>query len=183
MRTHSSCASTANNEAGKVAFMLNTLITPGINDIDCRQLSSWKGRVNHVPKLQAQPTHCNLVLSLYICGFDRPILDISGAVLNKAKKKLLCCPLPTDRKMRKNRVGFFFFFFFLCQIWAKNLLKFVFNGLKKHLYMRFDCIPPEFSPFRNFFLNIGKLNSLTVRKKKKIDRPTQFSDFGRGRAT
>ena len=68
------------------------------------------------------------------------------------KKKMLCCPLPTDRKMRKNRVGFFFFFFFfLCQIWAKNLLKFVFNGLKKHLhdlYMRFDCIPPEISPFK-----------------------------------
>ena len=88
------------------------------------------------------------------------------------QKKNLCCPLPTDRKMRKNRVGFFFFFFFffLCQIWAKNLLKFVFNGLKKHLhdlYMRFDCIPLEFSPFRNFKKNIGKLNSLTVRKKKK----------------
>ena len=87
---------------------------------------------------------------------------------------MLCCPLPTDRKMRKNRVGFFFFFFFfLCQIWAKNLLKFVFNGLKKHLhdlYMRFDCIPPEFSPFRNF--KYGKLNSLTVRKKKKKSRPT-----------
>ena len=32
--------------------------------------------------------------------------------------------------------------------------------------MRFDCIPPEFSPFRNFKKNIGKLNSLTVRKKK-----------------
>ena len=88
---------------------------------------------------------------------------------NKAKKKkLLCCPLPTDRKMRKKQGRFFFFF--LCQIWAKNLLKFVFNGLKKHLhdlYMRFDCIPPEFSPFRNFKKKIGKLNSLTVRKKKK----------------
>ena len=48
--------------------------------------------------------------------------------------------------------------------------------------MRFDCIPPEFSPFRNFKKNIGKLNSLTVRKKK-IDRPTQFSNFGRVRAT
>ena len=33
--------------------------------------------------------------------------------------------------------------------------------------MRFDCIPPEFSPFRNFKKNNGKLNSLTVRKKKK----------------
>ena len=53
--------------------------------------------------------------------------------------------------------------------------------------MRFDCIPAEFSPFRNFKKNIGKLNSLTVRKKKKkkkkIDRPTQFSNFGRVRAT
>ena len=41
--------------------------------------------------------------------------------------------------------------------------------------MRFDCIPAEFSPFRNFLKNIGKLNSLTVRKKKKkknIYRPT-----------
>ena len=115
-------------------------------------------------------------------------------VLLGQKKKLLCCPLPTDRKMRKNRVVFFFIylfiFFFLCQIWAKNLLKFVFNGLKKHLhdlYMRFDCIPPEFSPFRNFKKNIGKL-SLTVRKKKKKkkknpDRPTQFLNFGRVRAT
>ena len=35
----------------------------------------------------------------------------------------------------------------------------------------FDCIPPEFSPFRNLKKNIGKLNSLTVRKKKK-SRPT-----------
>ena len=38
--------------------------------------------------------------------------------------------------------------------------------------MRFDCIPAEFSPFRNLKKNIGKLNSLTVRKKKKsTDRP------------
>ena len=38
--------------------------------------------------------------------------------------------------------------------------------------MRFDCIPPEFSPFRNLKKDIGKLNSLTVRKKKKKSRPT-----------
>ena len=30
-------------------------------NIHCSQLSSWKGRVNHVPKLQAQGGHCNLV--------------------------------------------------------------------------------------------------------------------------
>ena len=59
------------------------------------------------------------------------------------------------------------------------MLKFVFNGLKKHLhdlYMRFDCIPPEFSPFRNFKKNIGKLNSLTVRKKKKKKKKSRPTD-------
>ena len=64
----------------------------------------------------------------------------------------------------------------ICIQWPKKAL----------VYMRFDCIPPEFSPFRNFKKNIGKLNSLTVRKKKKkkkFDRPTQFSNFGRVRAT
>ena len=95
-------------------------------------------------------------------------------------------------KCEKTGSGFFYIFF-KCQIWAKNLLKFVFNGFKKHLhdlYMRFDCIPPEFSPFRNLKKNIGKLNSLTVRKKKKKkkkkknpNRPTQFLNFGRVRAT
>ena len=48
-----------------------------------------------------------------------------------------------------------------CIQWPKKAL----------VYMRFDCIPPEFSPFRNLKKNIGKLNSLTVRKKKK-NRPT-----------
>ena len=45
--------------------------------------------------------------------------------------------------------------------------------------MRFDCIPPEFSPFRNFLKNIGKLNSLTVRKKKnkKINKSTDRPNF------
>ena len=70
---------------------------------------------------------------------------------------------------------------------GEEFAKICIQWLKKALVqcMRFDCIPPEFSPFRNFKKNIGKLNSLTVRKKKKkkIDRPTQFSDFGRVRAT
>ena len=44
--------------------------------------------------------------------------------------------------------------------------------------MRFDCIPPEFSPFRNFKKNIGKLNSLTVRKQKKKKKiPTDRPNF------
>ena len=49
---------------------------------------------------------------------------------------------------------------------GEEFAKICIQWLKKHLYMRFDCIPPEFSPFRNFKKNIGKLNSLTVRKKK-----------------
>ena len=62
---------------------------------------------------------------------------------------------------------------------GEEFAKFVFNGLKKHLhdlYMRFDCIPPEFSPFRNFKRNIGKLNSLTVRKKKKKKKKSRPTD-------
>ena len=39
---------------------------------DCRQLSSWKGRVHHVPKLHTQLAHCKLVLLLYICGDNSP---------------------------------------------------------------------------------------------------------------
>ena len=98
-------------------------------------------------------------------------------ILFKIRPKFFFCYVALSRptvKCEKPGSGFFFiyffFIFFLCQIWAKNLLKFVFNGFKKHLhdlYMRFDCILPEFSPFRNFKKNIGKLNSLTVRKKKK----------------
>ena len=43
--------------------------------------------------------------------------------------------------------------------------------------MRFDCIPPEFSPFRNLKKNIGKLNSLTVREKKKKKKLTDRPNF------
>ena len=58
---------------------------------------------------------------------------------------------------------------------GEEFAKICIQWLKKHLYMRFDCIPPEFSPFRNLKKNIGKLNSLTVpkkKKKKKKNRPT-----------
>ena len=57
---------------------------------------------------------------------------------------------------------------------GEELLKFVFNGLKKHLhdlYMRFDCIPPEFSPFRNF-KKILENSTLSRYVKKKKSRPT-----------
>ena len=48
----------------------------------------------------------------------------------RPKKNLLCCPLLTDRKMRKNRVGFFFFFMSdlgeefakICIHWLKKAL-------------------------------------------------------------
>ena len=76
---------------------------------------------------------------------------------------------------------------------GEEFAKICIQWLKKALvYMRFDCIPPEFSTFRNFKKNIGKLNSLSLtvgyvkkkkKKKKKSTRPTQFSDFGRVRAT
>ena len=49
---------------------------------------------------------------------------------------------------------------------GEEFAKICIQWLKKAL-VRFDCIPPEFSPFRNFKKNIGKLNSLTVRTKNK----------------
>ena len=117
--------------------------------------------------------------------------NASGA-LRGGGIKMLCCPLsrPTV-KCEKTGSGFFFFFFFYVRFGRRKFAKICIQRLKKALawlvYMRFDCIPPEFSPFRNFKKNIGKLNSLTVRKKKKKkknpDRPTQFSIFGRVRAT
>ena len=48
------------------------------------------------------------------------------------KKKLLCCPLPTDRKMRKNRVAFFFFFFFMSDL-GEEFAKICIQWLKKAL--------------------------------------------------
>ena len=103
------------------------------------------------------------------------IWKLTGFPIRPKKNCYVALSRPTV-KCEKNRVVFFFFFFFLCQIWAKNLLKFVFNGLKKHLhdlYMRFDCIPPEFSPIRNFkkILENSTL-SRYVKKKKKKSRPT-----------
>ena len=168
-------------------YLLKWQLTVLIN----HSILSSPGAMLHSNEIRFSPLRCTH--DAFIISSTRKKKSNWGAFLPlisqlghcfRPKKKLLCCPLPTDRKMRKNRVVFFFFFFFFvywkCQIWAKNLLKFVFNGLKKHLY----CIPAEFSPFRNFKKNIGKLNSLTVRKKKKkIDRPTQFSKFGRVRAT
>ena len=61
---------------------------------------------------------------------------------------------------------------------GEEFAKICIQWLKKALvYMRFDCIPPEFSPFRNFKKNIGKLNSLTVRKKKKKKKSTDRPNF------
>ena len=98
------------------------------------------------------------------------------------KKKLLCCPLPTDRKMRKNWVRFFFFF--LCQIWAKNLLKFVFNGLKKHLHDLYICVLTAFRPSFPHLETLKKIleNSTLSRyvkkkKKKKKKIPTDRPNF------
>ena len=57
---------------------------------------------------------------------------------------------------------------------GEEFAKICIQWLKKALVcMRFDCIPPEFSPFRNLKKNIGKLYSLTQSKKKKksTDRP------------
>ena len=90
------------------------------------------------------------------------------------KKKLLCCPLPTDRKMRKNRVGFFCW---KCQIWAKNLLKFVFIGLKKHLYI---CVLTAYRPSFPHLETLKKILENSTRSryvKKKKKNPTDWPNF------
>ena len=79
------------------------------------------------------------------------------------------------------KTGSFFLFCCCCccwkyQIWAKNLLKFVFNGLKKHLYI---CVLTAFCPSfphletLNFFLENSTLSRyVKKKKKKKKNRPT-----------
>ena len=46
-------------------------------NIDCRQLLSRKGRVSHMPKLQAQQALCNLVL-LYLCRLTATTPSTAG---------------------------------------------------------------------------------------------------------
>ena len=87
---------------------------------DCRQLSSWKGGVNHMPKLQAQRAHCNLVLLLYICvaatqgkqgivAIIRVVATVGGA--GRAAHHLRFPPGTKKIKMISARHNFFFFFF------------------------------------------------------------------------
>ena len=55
-------------------------------------------------------------------------------VYKAKKKKLLCCPLPTDRKMRKKQgQGFFFFFFFLMSDLGEEFAKICIQWPKKAL--------------------------------------------------
>ena len=49
------------------------------------------------------------------------------------KKKLLCCPLPTDRKMRKNRVGVCLFVCFFMSDLGEEFAKICIQWLKKAL--------------------------------------------------
>ena len=106
------------------------------------------------------------IFTIFINIFIRP----------KKKNCYVALSRPTVKCEKTGSGFFFFFFFFLCQIWAKNLLKFVLNGLKKHLhdlYMRFYCIPPEFSPFRNLkkILENSTLSRYVKKKKIPTDRP------------
>ena len=51
-------------------------------------------------------------------------------------QKLLCCPLPTDRKMRKNRAVFFYLFFFMSDL-GEEFAKICIQWLKKALVYAF----------------------------------------------
>ena len=97
----------------------------------CRRIAGRLGL--HYPSLKTAP-----VL--------KPRFWISFCLLKWNIRQKKNCYVALSRptvKCEKTGSGFFFYFFFLCQIWAKNLLKFVFNGLKKHLYI---CVLTAFRP-------------------------------------
>ena len=97
-------------------------------------------------------------------------LQMSVISLHQAPPKN--CYVALSRPTVKCEKTGFFFFFFLCQIWAKNLLKFVFNGLKKHLYI---CVLTAFRPsfpHLETFKKILENSTLSRYVKKKKNRPT-----------
>ena len=101
----------------------------------------------------------------------------------KKKKCYVALSRPTVKCEKTGSVFFFFFFFFfLCQIWAKNLLKFVFNGLKKHLHDLYICVLTAFRPsFPHLETKKKILENSTlsryVKKKKKKKIPTDRPNF------
>ena len=56
------------------------------------------------------------ISALWQCDLKLQIMTNLGKFL-----LLLCCPLPTDRKMRKNRVGVFLFIFFIFLFFFLNV--------------------------------------------------------------
>ena len=86
--------------------------------------------------------------------------------LRPKKKKLLCCPQATDRKMRKNGRDFLIFF-----MQTQNIQTHHFREKMSDLSEEFTKIPIQwlktallyaFCPFERPIKNIGKLNSHTV---------------------
>ena len=57
---------------------------------DCRQLSSWMGRVNHMPKLQAQRNLQSSVIMVHLC-FIPPQFDLRRRCVTINLKATVCC--------------------------------------------------------------------------------------------
>ena len=114
----------------------------------------------------------------------------SSLVLGQKKKIVIFALSRPTVKCEKTGSFFFFFFFFFMSDLGEEFAKICIQWPKKALvYMRFDCIA-----FRPSFPHLETLKKILEnstlsryvkkkRRKKKIDRPTQFSNFGRVRAT
>ena len=91
---------------------------------------------------------------------------------------LLCCPHPTDSKVRKKQGRVFFFFFFLfyrkCQIWAKNLLNFFIQWLKKALVYAFWLHSARVFSILETFKKILENSTLSRYVKQKTKNKIDF---------
>ena len=110
------------------------------------------------------------------------IYDTKKSENTLGQKKKNCYVALSRPTVKCEKTGSGFFFLLLMSDLGEEFAKIVFNGLKKHLhdlYTRFDCIPPEFSPFETLKKILENSTLSRYVKKKKSDRPTQFLNFGR----
>ena len=126
-----------------------------------------KGNKLVIPEFKKIPKHNHLSHGNHI----------SWKFVNWGHKKKNCYVALIRPTVKCEKTGsfffFVFFFFWKCQIWAKNLLKFVFNGLKKHLYILTAFRPcfPHLETLKKILENSTLSRYVKKKKKKSTDRP------------
>ena len=115
---------------------------------------------------------------LFCCFFDEICGRHFWSTIRPKKKN---CYVALSRPTVKcEKTGSFFCCCWKCQIWAKNLLKFVFNGLKSTCICVLTAFRPSFPHLETLKKILKKKNSLTVgkkKKKKKKNWPTDRPNF------